>query len=89
MKQETLDNMPFGTDNEINALATLVCKIMPLFYPNTCYTEFGCHVIEYKGMPFCVVSPNGAIRQTQGSEPILGVEVKCRRNTVKFICSIY
>ena len=54
-------------------LQTLVCKIMLLFYPNTCYTEFGCHVIEYKGMPFSVVNPNGTIRQTQGSEPILVV----------------
>ena len=87
LTQEEIENIQFGTNNEINAIATLVCKIMPLYCPNTCYTEFGCHVIDYKGKPFCVVSPDGAIRESQVSEPIFGVEVKCRRKRVNHLVS--
>ena len=54
LTQEEIENIQFGTNNEINAIATLVCKIMPLYCPNTCYTEFGCHVIDYKGKPVSI-----------------------------------
>ena len=36
-----ISNMQWGTDNEINALATLVGKYLPVYHPEVIYKEDG------------------------------------------------
>ncbi len=53
--------LKWGTENELNALATLVGKFMPVFYPNYIYREDGCCVINIgeDAQRFAVVSGDG------------------------------
>jgi hypothetical protein len=44
---------------EINALETLVGKIMPVYFPDLLYRENGCEVVEL-GDPYAVISEDGS-----------------------------
>ncbi|KAH3752314.1 hypothetical protein DPMN_186930 [Dreissena polymorpha] len=67
--------MNHGSTNEINAIATIVGKIMPVFYPNFTFYEVGAHIIRDKqGTPVMVISPDGALRC---NDKIVSVEIKC------------
>ena len=44
--------------NEINATATLACKIMPAYFPDLSYVEEGCYLLNEQGSDFMVVSPD-------------------------------
>ncbi|KAH3865264.1 hypothetical protein DPMN_028303 [Dreissena polymorpha] len=67
--------MNHGSTNEINAIATIVGKIMPVFYPNFTFYEVGAHNIRDKhGTPVMVISPDGALRC---NGKIVSVEIKC------------
>ena len=74
-----LSNMEYGTKNEINAVATLVGRILPFLYPDLAYVEEGCYV-EYvdqlNSKPLIVVSPDGSIRNGAHKKAILGFEAK-------------
>ena len=67
--------MNHGVENEINGIATLVSVIMPTFYPDLVFHEEGCYVIERDSSLFCVVSPEGILRQKSTVEKV--VEIKC------------
>ena len=41
--------MKWGTDNEIDALATLLTKILPMYFPDVSYYEEGCCQLHHKG----------------------------------------
>lgn len=51
-----------GVQNEVNALATLLGKVLPAYYPNLAYVEEGCTVLKKDGKSFLVVSPDGSGR---------------------------
>lgn len=53
--QELFD---YGTSQEINALDTLVGKIMPVCFPDLMYRENGCEVVEL-GDSYAVISEDG------------------------------
>jgi hypothetical protein len=77
--QKLLD---YGTKHEIDAMATLVGKVMPVLYPDLTYYEEGCIPIYVEGKHVMVVSPDGSIRERQSTsyEPSttrVGVDIKC------------
>jgi hypothetical protein len=52
--------MDHGSKNEINAISTLVGKILPSLFPGIWYYEEGCIALEHDGEIVCVVSPDGS-----------------------------
>ncbi|CAG2234683.1 unnamed protein product [Mytilus edulis] len=74
--------MRHGTENEINALATLHSKVLPSYFPNLSYYEEGIRIVKTGSRDIIGVSPDGSIRASQKnvitSENItFAVEVKC------------
>lgn len=53
-----------GTLNEENAVATLVGRFMPIYFPDAYFIEEGCYILPGKEVE-CLgeVSPDGSIRQ--------------------------
>ncbi|VDI01697.1 Hypothetical predicted protein [Mytilus galloprovincialis] len=80
---ETLKRLKHGSDNEINAIATLVTKIMPVFFPNLQFYEEGCYAFPVDGTGTLIVSPDGSLREVcidnpnQTTKPVVGIEIKC------------
>ena len=72
--QEAMKAMQYGTDNEINAVSTLVGRIMPVVAPDLCYHEEGCYRLDDNS--FMIVSPDGSLRKDDDS-CVMGVEFKC------------
>ena len=59
--QKALD---YGTENEINGIATLVGKILPVLQPNLHYHEEGC--VQFQFCPTSktmIVSPDGSVSE--------------------------
>ena len=73
-----LRNMRYGTENEINVVATLVSKILPVYFPSLKYIEEGCYILQYNENDFMVVSPDGSIRRSVEVDATLGFEAKCK-----------
>lgn len=69
--------MDHGSKNEINAISTLVGKILPSLFPGIWYYEEGCIALEHDGEIVCVVSPDGSGRVAQNSKPLYAIEIKC------------
>ena len=72
--------------NEINIVATMVGKIMPVLIPDlTFFCEEGVYKVYYKkdGTLFLVVSPDGSLRRSADglvdihTNPLLSLEIKC------------
>ncbi|MEW8546432.1 MAG: YqaJ viral recombinase family protein, partial [Candidatus Thiodiazotropha sp.] len=70
--------MEYGTDNEINGIATLVGKVLPVIDPDLAYNEEGC--IQF-GLPNTnkrvVVSPDGSLYNKRTESLVSAVEIKC------------
>ena len=78
--KEVQSYMDHGTENEPNAVATLVSKVLPVLLPRCEYFEEGCFCIEFDDKPFMVVSPDGSIKKkTEDNEmtEVYGIEIKC------------
>jgi hypothetical protein len=65
-----------GVDNEPKAVATLVSKVLPMFYPDLIFYDEGCYKKDIKENKSIVVSPDGSCRD-QSDRPIFAVEIKC------------
>jgi hypothetical protein len=68
----------YGNENEINGVATLVGKLIPVFYPNLVFKEDGCKIFDLKKSNMFGVSSGdgtGYNRETQSSE--VAFEIKC------------
>ena len=87
--QKYLDH---GTKNEPNAIATIVGRYLPLFYPDLNFFEEGCYLLNgQSGKTLIEVSPDGSLRRlseylqedkSDGAtrndyELVAAVEVKC------------
>ena len=60
---ETLkrNSMQYGSEQEINAIATLVAKVLPVYLPDMCFCEEGCYVLPNSNdASKFVVSPDGS-----------------------------
>ena len=54
----------YGKNNEINALATTVCKIIPIYYPRVRYVEDWCsRVLTTSGTPIVVSSDGKGVNE--------------------------
>ena len=73
--QELFD---YGTTNEINALATLLGKVMPVYYPHLLYREDGCAVLPLKES-YMVVSGDGCGVTNDNTSTEVVFEFKCPR----------
>ena len=72
---EVQRNMQHGIVNEINAVATLVAKVIPVYYPHLKYREDGCILIPMENS-YMVVSGDGSGIDDAG-ENIIAFELKC------------
>jgi hypothetical protein len=61
---EVQARMDHGTKSEINAVATLTGKILPVYFPTLKYIEEGSHVIIHDDVNI-LVSPDGSIGQIE------------------------
>ena len=67
--------MEHGARNEINATATLVGKVMPVYYPDFEFHEEGAYLIRNEnGKKIMIISPDGTIRN---DKRIVSIEIKC------------
>ena len=76
--ESTKECMEHGTVNEINAIATLVGKVLPVYWPNLQYVEEGCFQIftEESGVSV-VISPDGSCRESVNAPSVFAIECKC------------
>ncbi|XP_060589874.1 uncharacterized protein LOC132745056 [Ruditapes philippinarum] len=75
--KEAIERMQYGTDNEINAVATLTSKFLPVYLPGTNFVEEGCEIVRHNGNIIIVVSPDGSIRGKEDVDIQYAVEIKC------------
>ena len=68
--------MEHGSLNEINGVATIVGKIMPIYYPSLHFFEEGCYEKADNGYKM-IISPDVSIRELDTDRVVLGVEIKC------------
>lgn len=82
ISEDVAKRMEHGTMSEVHAIATLIAKILPFYYPDLTYVEEGAHVIRRNGAPFILVSPDGSLGKinldgTGIPLPLIGCEFKC------------
>lgn len=70
------ERMEHGQRNEINAVATLVGKVLPCFYPSYTFSEEGC--VKYTlDESYIIVSPDGSRLNSATRQTEIAVEIKC------------
>ena len=74
---ETKKRFQHGQVNEINAVATLVSKVLPIYFPELEFYEEGCYALKMKNDGLIIVSPDGSLRHLSKQEPSIGIEIKC------------
>jgi hypothetical protein len=75
---EVQARLSHGTKHECDAIATLIGRFLPSYYPKAIFVEEGCYVLpDDTSEIFCVVSPDGSIRTSIDGEVIAAVEIKC------------
>ena len=81
------DRFAHGTKNDINALASLVGKILPTFYPHLSFQEDGCDIINLPG-GYCVISGDGSGVNQEGINHV-AIEFKCPMPGKKYTTETY
>lgn len=77
ISEEIQTRLSHGTKHEHDAIATLVGRFLPAYYPNAIFVEEGCYVLPADTADiFCVVSPDGSIRASTNNKVIAAVEKK-------------
>lgn len=72
--------MLHGVNNEINAIGTLVSKVLPIYNPNLTFFEEGCIILQSdinEDEHFMVVSPDGSGFDNVQNKTALAFEIKC------------
>jgi hypothetical protein len=59
VNEETRALFEYGTAQEINAVATLVGKVIPVYYPSLVFREDGCNIVDLNHS-FAVISGDGS-----------------------------
>ena len=67
--------LEYGCANEINAVATVVGKVLPVYFPKLRWVEAGCFKMDGFDVS-CIVSPDGLLIDMNG-KVIASVEIKC------------
>jgi hypothetical protein len=74
--EEVRERMIHGTKHDIDAIATIVAKVLPVYFPNKVFVEEGCYVIPGDNYNILgVLSPDGSIRNRTGDKAIAAVEI--------------
>ena len=80
--EEMNRGMKFGTNHEIDSVATLTGKVFPFLYNDLQYFDERCVKVSSHNQTECmVVSPDGSLRNTCDAKPDLMYENKCRAPT--------
>ncbi|CAH1799200.1 unnamed protein product [Owenia fusiformis] len=85
-------NMQHGSDSEIHAVATLVSKILPVYYPSMVFREDGCKVLQVTDCLRIVVSGDGSLVEVDSNKNHnvkVQVEFKCPVPGKKFQTPVY
>lgn len=78
--------MKYGSDHEKDGIATLVGKVLPIYFPDCFFIEEGCYIIPGDNIDVLgIVSPDGSLRlqvpnksdSDGGTCIIAAVEIKC------------
>jgi hypothetical protein len=82
ISNDVRQRMEHGTQSEIHAIATLVGKVLPFYYPDLKYIEEGTHIVQCQETPFILVSPDGSLGRVDLDSrytptPFLACEFKC------------
>ena len=68
--------MKHGTDNELNAVGTLVSQVIPVYEDVALFYEEGCYSLPTDRDPhLIIVSPDGSCRKD--GIPVSAIEIKC------------
>ena len=68
--------MKHGTDNELNAVGTLVSQVIPVYVDVALFYEEGCYSLPTDRDPhLIIVSPDGSCRKD--GIPVSAIEIKC------------
>ena len=95
---EQVSAMKHGTENEANAVATLVTKIMPVMYPKLTFFEEGAYKMtdgNSPDKPYLIISPDGSLREMHEdiriieTSPKVGIEIKCPTDNVPFKSPVF
>ena len=81
--------MNHGQNNEINAVATIVGKILPVLHPEMIFFETGCYVLQHENKPFIVVSPDGQGKSGANEHCLAAFEIKCPVPGKKFTPDVH
>ena len=81
--------MNHGQNNEINAVATIVGKILPVLHPEMIFFETGCYVLQHENKPFIVVSPDGQGKSGANEHCLTAFEIKCPVPGKKFTPDVH
>lgn len=73
---EVNEAMKHGIENEINALGTIVSRVLPVFAPFLKFHEEGYYKMDYnENESFLIVSPDGSCREQNSVK--YAIEIKC------------
>ena len=68
----------YGSQNELNAVATFCSTFLPAFHPEASFYKEGCYVLKSNETPYLVVSPDSSLRKHDDHCCIYtGIEIKC------------
>ncbi|KAJ8301229.1 hypothetical protein KUTeg_020216 [Tegillarca granosa] len=70
------EKMDHGFSNEINAVATIVSKVIPVLFPSLSFSEEGCVKINRIGNHM-IISPDGSLFDISSKATKVAVEIKC------------
>ena len=76
---ETLKRMQYGSEQEINAVAMLVAKVLPVYFPHTSFYEEDCYVLPNAndtGKFAVSIRQTIIVNNTTSTIPVMGVEIE-------------
>lgn len=72
--------MEYGTNNKINAIATLITKVLPVLYPSLKYREKGCLPLYREYKITMNISPDESLEgnsEVEGKTTKMAIVLKC------------
>ena len=79
---ELQSRFDYGTKNEVNAVTTIVGKILPVFFPGLMFYEDGCSILTLDH-GYSVISGDGSGVKSTG-EAAVAFEIKCPMPNKKY-----
>ena len=85
--RETQALLDYGTKNEINGVATLLCKVLPSFRPHIKFRDVGCYVTLEDEKVFFISSPDGEGVAENRLE--MTFEIKCPSKAKPYMSPVF